>query len=100
MTGGNAGARSPGQRNRRPNERQRVCENRGSFGKLPMSWQGVEGHDEVVERFRRVLAANRLASSFLFVGPAGVGKRLFAEKLAQALLCPNVPAGQLAPCGT
>jgi DNA polymerase-3 subunit delta' len=65
-----------------------------------MSWQGVEGQDDVVERFRRVLAANRLASSFLFVGPAGVGKRLFAEKLAQALLCSQVPAERLEPCGT
>ncbi len=65
-----------------------------------MSWLGVEGHEDVVERFRRVLAANRLASSFLFVGPPGVGKRLFAEKLAQALLCCQVSAELLEPCGT
>lgn len=64
-----------------------------------MSWQGIEGHDDVVNRFRRAIARGRLASTFLFVGPAGIGKRLLAEKLAQALLCPHVDAQTLAPCG-
>jgi DNA polymerase-3 subunit delta' len=52
-----------------------------------MSWHGIEGHDRVVESFRRALAVGRLASTFLFVGPPGVGKRALAQKLAQALLC-------------
>ncbi|MGD9722139.1 MAG: ATP-binding protein [Pirellulales bacterium] len=64
-----------------------------------MAWQGVEGHDEVVELFRRAIARARLASTFLFVGPGGVGKRLFAERLAQALLCQRSPEAALAPCG-
>ncbi len=64
-----------------------------------MAWQGIEGHDDIVERFRRSLRRGRLASTFLFVGPAGIGKRAFAEKLAQSLLCTEVPAESLAPCG-
>jgi DNA polymerase-3 subunit delta' len=64
-----------------------------------MSWQGIEGHDANVERFRRALAKNRLASTFLFVGPPGIGKRAFALKLAQSLLCQRVDASELAPCG-
>jgi DNA polymerase III subunit delta' len=64
-----------------------------------MTWQGIEGHDDVVAYFRRVLARNRLASTYLFVGPAGVGKRLFAERLAQALLCQRATAESLEPCG-
>jgi DNA polymerase-3 subunit delta' len=40
-----------------------------------------------------------LASSFLFLGPPGVGKRTFADKLAQALLCETRAAEQLDPCG-
>src|SRR6185312_10200528 len=36
----------------------------------------------------------------LFVGPEGVGKRTFARKLAQALLCETVPAERLDPCET
>ena len=65
-----------------------------------MSWHDIHGHDEVVERFRRALARKRLASSFLFAGPAGIGKRTFALKLAQALLCPERPDEALDPCGT
>lgn len=49
--------------------------------------------------FRRALERGRLASSFLFAGPAGVGKRTFALKLAQALLCRTNPEAALAPCG-
>jgi DNA polymerase-3 subunit delta' len=63
-----------------------------------MAWQGIEGHDDVAERFRRLLRLGRLASTFLFVGPSGIGKRAFAEKLAQALLCTERAAEQLAPC--
>jgi len=62
-------------------------------------WQGIHGHDEVVERFRRMLADDRLATTYLFVGPAGVGKRTFALKLAQALLCRAAADAELAPCG-
>jgi len=64
-----------------------------------MSWQGILGHDDLVERFRRALARGRLASSFLFVGPEGVGKRAFARKFAQSLLCQARPEEALDPCG-
>jgi len=64
-----------------------------------MSWHGVYGHDEVVEQFRRALRRRRLASSFLFVGPEGIGKRTFALTLARALLCRNRPEEMLDPCG-
>ncbi|MCE5268777.1 MAG: DNA polymerase III subunit delta' [Planctomycetaceae bacterium] len=64
-----------------------------------MSWHGIEGHDEVVEEFRRALRRGRLASSFLFAGPAGIGKRTFALKLAQAMLCQARPEDALDPCG-
>jgi len=50
-------------------------------------WQGIYGHDAVVRQFGQSLANNRLASSYLFLGPPGVGKRTFAWKLAKALLC-------------
>jgi DNA polymerase-3 subunit delta' len=64
-----------------------------------MTWHGIHGHDEVVERFRRALQRRRLASSFLFTGPPGIGKRSFALKLAQALLCSTRPEEALDPCG-
>ncbi|MFZ5830891.1 MAG: DNA polymerase III subunit delta' [Planctomycetota bacterium] len=64
-----------------------------------MAWHGVLGHDEVRERFRRAIRRGRLASSFLFVGPPGIGKRRFAIRLAQALLCQTRPEAELDPCG-
>lgn len=57
------------------------------------------GHDEVVEQFRRALARGRLASTFLLVGPNGIGKRTFALRLAQSLLCSARPEELLDPCG-
>ena len=63
-----------------------------------MTWHGIHGHDEIVESFRQRLRNGRLASTFLFVGPPGVGKRTFALKLAQALLCERHPEVALDPC--
>lgn len=63
-----------------------------------MSWDTVLGHDAVREKFATAVARERLASTFLFLGPAGIGKRTFALKLAQTLLCPRVQAFE--PCGT
>jgi DNA polymerase-3 subunit delta' len=37
--------------------------------------------------------------ALLFVGPEGVGKRLFAQTLAQALLCERRPEAAFDPCG-
>jgi DNA polymerase-3 subunit delta' len=62
-------------------------------------WQGIYGHDDVVQRFRRTLEAGRLASSYLFLGPAGVGKRAFALQLAKSLLCTNSAEAALEACG-
>ncbi len=64
-----------------------------------MTWQGIQGHDDVVAMFRRALSRGRLAGAFLFVGPEGVGKRAFALKLAQTLLCQRSPEAEMAPCG-
>jgi DNA polymerase-3 subunit delta' len=64
-----------------------------------MPWQSIRGHDALVNRFRQALARGRLASTFLFVGPPGIGKRTFALQLAQGLLCERVPEERLDPCG-
>jgi DNA polymerase-3 subunit delta' len=61
-------------------------------------WHGILGHDKVVEQFRRTLAAGRLASTYLFVGPAGIGKKRFAMELARCLLCQRA-ADALEACG-
>jgi len=62
-------------------------------------WQGIVGHDDIVERFRLTLESGRLASTYLFVGPPGVGKRRFALEFARSLLCLESPEAALDPCG-
>jgi DNA polymerase III subunit delta' len=62
-------------------------------------WLDIRGHDQIAERFRRTLRRRRLASTYLFVGPEGVGKRTFALKLAESLMCLESADGDLAPCG-
>jgi DNA polymerase-3 subunit delta' len=64
-----------------------------------MSWNDIYEHQPNIEAFRRAAARGRLASTFLFVGPPGVGKRTFAVKLAQALLCETNAEALLDPCG-
>ncbi len=58
----------------------------------------VQGHDAPWQLFRRAMERGRLASTFLFVGPAGIGKRTFAWQLGKTLLCPHRSA-DFQPCG-
>jgi DNA polymerase III subunit delta' len=66
-----------------------------------MGMMNVRGHDAVADQFRRALARGRLASTFLFVGPAGIGKRTFARWLAQGLRpCGACPSCQQVAAGS
>jgi DNA polymerase-3 subunit delta' len=51
-----------------------------------------------VSAFDQVLKRGRLAHAYLFTGPAGIGKRLFAGELAKALLCEAPPGDKLEAC--
>jgi DNA polymerase III subunit delta' len=62
-------------------------------------WRGILGQDEVVAHFRQTLSAGRLASTYLFVGPPGIGKRKFALELAHSLLCTQTAEASLDACG-
>ena len=59
----------------------------------------IVGHEQVFERFRRALKRRRLSSTFLFVGPPGVGKRQVANRIAQCLLCEANAEERLEACG-
>jgi DNA polymerase-3 subunit delta' len=66
-----------------------------------LSWQRVRGHETLVQSFNHAAQRGRLAHAYLFTGPAGVGKHLFAEEMARALLCEGTPYdknGRLAAC--
>ncbi len=64
-----------------------------------MQWQDLIGHERQKEWFDRAMARGRLANTFLFLGPDGVGKRTFARLLAKSLLCHRSPQDELQPCG-
>jgi DNA polymerase III subunit delta' len=52
-----------------------------------MAWSSILGHEAVAARFRESIARGRLSHAYLFVGPDGIGKELFARELAKAVLC-------------
>lgn len=49
--------------------------------------------------FRRAVRRRRTAHAYVFVGPDGVGKRLVARNIAQALFCERIPDDELDACG-
>jgi DNA polymerase III subunit delta' len=65
-----------------------------------MQWKRLIGHQVQRQWFAKALAARRLASTFLFVGPEGIGKRTFARGLAQCWLCRQAAENVLDPCGS
>ncbi|MEZ0392502.1 MAG: ATP-binding protein [Pseudobdellovibrionaceae bacterium] len=61
--------------------------------------KGVLDHQDIIQRFLNSYKEGRLPHTFLFVGPAGVGRKTVAIALAQNLLCEkSVPACGL--CGS
>lgn len=52
-------------------------------------WDNCLGHAPQIAQLRGVLAQRALAASYLFSGPAGIGKFRVAIALAQSLHCPK-----------
>jgi len=63
-----------------------------------MGWDKVIGHESAKERFQRSASRNRVASTYLFVGPDGVGKTRFALQLAKGMLCEQSTDGSIDSC--
>ncbi|QJX00723.1 DNA polymerase III subunit [Frigoriglobus tundricola] len=62
-----------------------------------MSWDRIRGQDAARRALLTAIDSNRLGQAYLFVGPDGVGKRLFARELAKAFLCTKPPS-KMAAC--
>lgn len=65
-----------------------------------MSWDDIVGHHTQRDLLRGTIARQRLAHTYLFVGLDGIGKRAFALKFAQCLMCQRYTAEQFDACGT
>ena len=64
----------------------------------------IDGHFDVIgaagpTRFFEALTAESLSHGYLFAGPGGVGKKTFALRLAQSLLCVTPKTTLLGYCG-
>jgi DNA polymerase-3 subunit gamma/tau len=64
----------------------------------PQRFDDVIGQRGVVETLKNAISTGRLAQSFIFAGPRGVGKTTTARILARALNCEQGPTAE--PCGT
>jgi len=64
----------------------------------PQRFDDVIGQRGVTQTLRNAIAAKRIAQSFVFSGPRGVGKTTTARIMARALNCENGPTAD--PCGT
>src|ERR671913_569547 len=64
----------------------------------PQQFDDVIGQRGVTQTLRNAIAANRIAQSFVFSGPRGVGKTTTARILARGLNCVSGPTAD--PCGT
>ena len=63
----------------------------------PQKFEDVIGQRGAIDTLKNAIEAGRLAQSFIFAGPRGVGKTTTARILARALNCINGPTGE--PCG-
>jgi len=64
----------------------------------PQRFDDVIGQRGVTQTLRNAIAAGRIAQSFVFSGPRGVGKTTTARILARCLNCEQGPTAD--PCGT
>lgn len=54
-----------------------------------MAFNEIRGQDRAIKILKRAIANERIANTYLFQGPEGIGKKGIAVNFAKALNCPN-----------
>lgn len=66
-----------------------------------MSFENLIGNDHIKEKINKIVQTNTVAHSYMFLGPSGIGKRLFAREFAKMILCErdtNKPCNKCKSC--
>lgn len=65
-----------------------------------MSFNHLIGNEEVVKILNSTVINKKVTHSYMFVGPSGIGKTLFAKEFAKMLLCEreDKPCGECRSC--
>ena len=66
-----------------------------------MNFQNIIGNEQIKELLNKTIKNKTITHSYLFVGPVGIGKKLFAKEFAKAILCldeNNKPCNKCKSC--
>ena len=63
-----------------------------------MSFNNIYGHSGNISFFKRVFELKQLSHSYIFEGPEGIGKQLFAINLAKSIMCKNTAFDSCEKC--
>jgi len=55
-----------------------------------LSFENLIGNEEVKDILNKTIKNNKLTHSYMFIGPNGIGKTLFAKEFAKMILCESV----------
>ena len=66
-----------------------------------LSFENLIGNEEIKDMINKMVHTGKLTHSYLFVGPSGIGKTLFAKEFAKMILCQGThikPCNQCKSC--
>lgn len=66
-----------------------------------MSFENLIGNDKIKEALNKSIKVGNIMHSYMFIGPSGIGKSLFAKEFAKMILCQSdekVPCNNCKSC--
>lgn len=61
-----------------------------------MAFEEIIGNEQVKNTLNKIIEQKKLSHSYMFIGPEGIGKTLFAKEFAKMILCESFNSK---PCG-